>query len=481
MNTTQAKWTLMLVGLGMLTACTGNEPGPETPKNSVLAFRSELRSMSRATETEFELNDEISLFAVKPGTDESSVVLQPSGNFYDNIRFRFNGEQFTSDPMIYKANDAKLAYFAIYPYMANASDEFTFAVKTDQSTTENYKASDLCTASTGYMTESTPTLTFSHRLSNIVITLEGNNLGGQISVELINSAVSASCNLNNLSFRNDGTRSNVKCNEYGTNTFRAIVAPQTYTEGQEFLKVTLNGREHIMAANRTLEFTSGRQVELTLRVVNEELVIVSGDINPWNSEQTIEYVVPTEILEKLDDHIDIHRGVNPPNIEGCYLVEPFITVYCEDQGNGGFDPGYEVSPINILFNNQDMALRTLDYNSVSVHTGSYASGNGAFISGEGNDFTVYFNTEGYSSNIYVKQALVISGTKTDNGIANLQYAFVMVDKGDDPENLLMAKGIYRVFTDGDAISTVTEWPGMPNSRSVFSESPAFELIRTVKK
>ena len=52
----------------------------------------------------------------------------------------------------------------------------------------------------------------------------------------------------------------------------------------------------------------------------------------------------------------------------------------------------------------------------------------------------------------------MSGTKTAEGIQNLQYAFVMVEKGDDPEGILMEEGVFRVFKDGDEISYYTSWP-----------------------
>lgn len=53
---------------------------------------------------------------------------------------------------------------------------------------------------------------------------------------------------------------------------------------------------------------------------------------------TIEDVVPPEILDQMDPYMNIYRGTNPPNVEGTYFVDPFVTVYCQDQGNGGYSP-----------------------------------------------------------------------------------------------------------------------------------------------
>ena len=66
---------------------------------------------------------------------------------------------------------------------------------------------------------------------------------------------------------------------------------------------------------------------------------------------------------------------------------------------------------------------------------------------------------GQPKGISTKTALVISGTKAQGGIRNLKYAFVMVDKGSDPDDVLMARGVFRVFEDQDDISEYVSWPG----------------------
>ena len=110
---------------------------------------------------------------------------------------------------------------------------------------------------------------------------------------------------------------------------------------------------------------------------------------------------------------------------------------------------------------------TLDYQSREGSLASY-SGDGVFISGTGNDFTIFFNSIGVDHGIDTKIALVVSGTKTDNGIKDLYYAFVMVEKGDDPSGKLMAEGVFRVFKDEDGLSTSA-------SRSAFTRSAFKEL------
>jgi hypothetical protein len=174
-------------------------------------------------------------------------------------------------------------------------------------------------------------------------------------------------------------------------------------------------------------------------------------------DKRIDRVVPEDVRDKMEDWMPIYDGILPPVVEGVYAINPMTTIHCEDYPSGGYSPGRVMSyPHHVRFYNQNRLLNTIDMEEQEGL--SYSSGTGCFISGSGNNFTVYFNTVGQSHGIDTKTALVISGTKTEGGISDIYYAFVMVDKGDDPSNLLMAEGVYRVFNDGDGLAEATSWP-----------------------
>ena len=169
-------------------------------------------------------------------------------------------------------------------------------------------------------------------------------------------------------------------------------------------------------------------------------------------DERIDSVVPEDLQAKISDYIPLYTGDNPPELDNAYIATPFIAVYCEDNG---YAPGDQVYDMVMLFRNFDVKKKTLDYYSQSGTASSKAIG--AYISGSGNYFTAFFNTTGESNGISTKTALVISGIVVDGGIKNLHYAFVLVDKGNDPNNVIMAKGVYRVFKDKDDFSEETEW------------------------
>lgn len=200
----------------------------------------------------------------------------------------------------------------------------------------------------------------------------------------------------------------------------------------------------LAAAFAAMTFTSCSQSDNPI-LLDDETVKIDERINT---------VIPEELRAQIEEQLPIYDGVNPPNVEGVYYIKPMITSY--DSYNS-YAPGYEIIPMHIMIKNQDMVKNTVDYEGNEDNVETY-TGNGAFISGYDDNFTVYFDLDGVVSGVPVKEALVISGTKSDEGIKNLYYAFIVTEKGDDPGNDVVPEGTYRVFYDSDGLSVKTTWP-----------------------
>ena len=196
-------------------------------------------------------------------------------------------------------------------------------------------------------------------------------------------------------------------------------------------------------------------------IVGKERQVYYGNVIDFVTDP-IENVVPPEILDQLDDHIPIYGGINPPKVEGQFKLSPCKLVY---DSTNGFEVGYVFADLYFQFSNQDMENNTLDYREQQIQNTKV--GKGAFISGEGDKFSVFFNTEGVDVyedySIPVKTALIISGIKTSSGIKDLNYAFVLVEKGADPKPYIIPEGSYRVIVDGDGISPNTNFFNAPSA------------------
>ncbi len=458
------KLALFLLLPVAIIAC-GEKPEPNPinpePETSVVNFHPSMSAPSKATETAFEQGDAIGVFAVLSSGDDNKGIIATNGNYADNVKYIYSGEKFipAGSGIVKPENDGKAYYHAVYPFTSSTKHNFQFSVNTDQEDYSRFTGSDLATASTAATSEQLVALKFSHRLSLLEISLAGDNWPtGAMTLTLKDVYTKANVDLNTLSFTATGTTKDVLCYPDGTKSFKAILPPQAFKKDKVFAILTIGSEEYEIIQSGNMETTSGKKTPVTLTLNSQkEIVEFVGDINPWDTPDMIDSVVPEDIQDKMAAYIPIYKGVNPPNIEGDYLISPFITVYCEDQGNGGYDPGEYVTERYIRFSNQNSTTNTLDYESRTVTSSSYNEGKGAFISGSGNDFTAFFNTEGTSSDIYTKTALVISGTKTDAGIANLYYAFIMVEKGYDPNGIIMKEGVFRVFKDEDALAENYSW------------------------
>ena len=456
------KMMLAMASCVIAASCSNTEEQifPEEGKKSV-SFTASMRNLSRATETEFEENDKIAVYAVQE--DESgNTILRSSGNYADFVTYTYQGGKFVNEQGIVCPSDFGVRYFAIYPSTAGANvPSSKFYVKTDQSASGQYTLSDYCTAVSDVTMEKDVNLIFSHRMSHVIVNLEGEGIGAGIPTVKLNN-VNTGCNidLNANTFTAFESRNTVYCTDNGTNSYKAIIVPQTIKKGSSFITVVLNGKEFVLDAESDIVLASGKQQVFNLVIKNGEIVSFTGSILPWGTEDDrIEQVVPDDIRQKMEPYIPIYDGTNPPNVEGCYFIDPFEAVYCEDyaNGTGGFAPGTLVVSHYINLTSQSKE-NTIDMEDYSSSGNNYSIGEGAFISGEGKNFTIFFNTIGTSYGIDTREALLLSGTKATGGIKNLRYAFVMVEKGDDPEGILMKEGVFRVFQDKDGMSYSDTWP-----------------------
>lgn len=181
--------------------------------------------------------------------------------------------------------------------------------------------------------------------------------------------------------------------------------------------------------------------------------------NPQTEEETVDEripsVIPEDLREQVEEYIEVYDGVTPPNVEGAYFMNPEILV----KSTLSYDtPGSTFLSEYMNFTNQDMENNTIDMTRVQGGGIEWMKGSGAFISGYDNNFTIYFNMAGEVNSVPVTEAIVVSGVKKDGGIGNLSWAFILKEKGNDPNGHVVPVGTIRSFIDSDGMSEKTEWP-----------------------
>lgn len=468
---------LGLVGSLAITAC-GSDKGEESGEKPVnppvvtekyVTFTPSINAPARATDTSFDQGDAIGIFAVQSTGNDKKGIIAEKGNYADNVKYLYSGTKFApaKDGIVKPSDDVKVYYHAVYPYTTNAKNKFTFKVDGNQSTSSGYTNSDFLTAQTSATNDASVPLKFDHRLSKMIINMEGTGWpSGDLKVTLKDVYTSIAVDLNTLTFTPTGSKGTVVCSSNGTKSFKAILPPQTITKGTEIATITIGSENYTVVMSGDAEIGSGVQSDFTFTMnENKEIVQFTGDINPWDTPERINQVVPSYIQAKMKDYITIYSGNTPPNVEGGYLISKNVAVYCEDIASA---PGTIVADTYIRFSNQNASNNTLDYDEKSQELVS--TGKGAFISGTGNNFTAFFNTVGMTHGISTKTALVISGTKTSTGIKDLHYAFIMIEKGSDPNGKLMKEGVFRVFKDQDGMAENSNWSRSVDNRSCEKET-----------
>lgn len=198
--------------------------------------------------------------------------------------------------LLWKSNDATVTYYAYLPYTGTVGNaaSYAFTVKTDQSTEDNVKASDLlCTGQQPATPGTALDITFKHALSKLNVTLkkgseleDGQNLTFT-SVTLSNCATATTVNLT------DGTTGNTT-NSGQTITlyaatpneqYECILVPQTFAQSLKVEITGNNGKVYTFTSNKDLTFASGKQYTLNLTVGRDKVTTGTISADPWGEEQ----------------------------------------------------------------------------------------------------------------------------------------------------------------------------------------------------
>jgi|SRR5690554_19569 len=142
----------------------------------------------------------------------------------------------------------------------------------------------------------------------------------------------------------------------------------------------------------------------------------------------------------------INSGDNPPNIEGTYLSSPNIL----ENSNIETDyPGRVFLDYQSEFTNQKGLL--IDFSGLHLPGGSQVDvGNGAFISGEGNLFSVFLITETEIQGDKADTVIVYSGEISPDGIYSYQRGFFM--KNNYGSEVFIDNGKGRILNDEDGLA-----------------------------
>ncbi len=169
------------------------------------------------------------------------------------------------------------------------------------------------------------------------------------------------------------------------------------------------------------------------------------------SLRSIEDFYSMEVLDALEGlGFLINTGDNPPNLEGTFLFSPLVL---ESSSVSGDSPGSTFPDYVATFKNQNNDNLTIDYNGNHIGFSQQDEGNGAFISGNDSEFSMFLKTLTQINNsVPAESTIAISGKMTANGIEDAQMVLIMLDNKGNPDGVYIPDNTGRLLFDSDKLS-----------------------------
>lgn len=166
----------------------------------------------------------------------------------------------------------------------------------------------------------------------------------------------------------------------------------------------------------------------------------------------IKNIVPDSTLTKIIElGMPIFKGSKPTNLVNYYLASPFIlkesNIPADYTGKSFSDYSFHLYDQD----NENLSIK-LDY----YNGGEEGSGLGGFISGNGDDFSVFIKVHSTYKGGQADLIHIISGTMTDGGIKDLYFANFMLNNYGNAGGVWIENEQGRIIYDSDGMSPIVQ-------------------------
>ena len=181
------------------------------------------------------------------------------------------------EPPFYWENKNDITVDAWYPYSDAKPALSALRVKADQSTDNNYQASDYLEAATTTVTFAEQKLTFKHRTAKVVVKLQAGD-----GVENLTGAAVAFVNQTGVEDNNIEVTPKTET-KGGVTTYTVLLIPQQM-KNKQFIKVTLGGYKYFYTPTGEDEanLTAGQQHTYVVTVKKTRLDVTVPSPSQWS-------------------------------------------------------------------------------------------------------------------------------------------------------------------------------------------------------
>ena len=249
----------------------------------------------------------------------------------------------TSTDPYYWTNHNDITVTAWWPYAAGETTPPAVKVKANQSTQKDFEGSDLIVADGQTVTYGSPTLRFTHRTARVTIVLTDYTEG------------LASVQLTGLSTEG-GNPAEIIPYDKGSNTYTALVAPQSVAAGTAFITCTFtNGKTFVYKMKNATDWQAGGEYTYTVSLAAAKdlgyTIESNGSYTVYNADGLLNVAElvnggKTDINITLDKNIDLTgKGWTP------------IGTSFDNSYKGTFDGGgHTITGLTVTTNDQFVGL-----------------------------------------------------------------------------------------------------------------------------
>lgn len=282
----------------LLLAAACSKSGTTVEDDSQIRFNLGFSGQTRVMANTFESGDVTGLYMTEYDGSNKPTPLLASGNAVNNAALRFDGTSWATFPTLFWDKGVKYDVYGYYPYARPTSvDEYRFSVAADQSTAKTaealggYEASDFLWAKqTGVKYPDVVRLTFSHRMSRLVVKLvkgkdfEG-DLPNDVVVKVHGTVMDAVVDLGSgvVVKDNYGKTQTITMKKENDSVFSSIIVPQRIDNRQPLIEVLTSNVSYLMESR--FVFRSGIQHSVNIILDSDPAKVkieIGGEIQGWN-------------------------------------------------------------------------------------------------------------------------------------------------------------------------------------------------------
>ena len=326
-----------------LAACTQDEAGflPEGAEGTSIVF------------TATGLNPAATaIAATRAPADGNWEGVQSVAVMMDGMVKTYNVTPSTADPTsatltstdpYYWTNHKDITVTAWWPYTADETAPPAVKVKANQSAQKDFEGSDLIVADGQKVTYGSPTLRFTHRTARVTVVLTDYTEG------------LASVQLTGLSTENDNP-DKITPYDKGSNTYIALVAPQSVAAGRTFITCTFtNGKTFVYKMKNATDWQAGGEYTYTVSLAAAKdlgYTIESDGSYTVTSADGLMHVADLVNGGKTDINITLDKNIDLTGKGWTPIGTSFDNSY-----KGTFDGGgHTITGLTVTTNDQFVGL-----------------------------------------------------------------------------------------------------------------------------